>query len=566
MSSNSESDPTRGRWLATTSAALPGVLLIAVTILLVLCFALADAGHRSLQALLVPDPLAAAGTLGLIGGAEGVTISIVIVVVVLGIQMTATRYSPRIIGQFTRNPWNALVLSVSLASILYTFLIRSEIKPNYVPMWSVGAAEVLGLVNFGILLPYVGYIFEVMRAETLVAGLRRRAGRDLRQALRGGPIRRRRGEILASVAQITDIAFGSIQLGDVPVCLLTIDSLRDFLETEYLPIKRQLAAQWFQVGHGELSGASDQVLAEANRGRTWMEFSILSSFVDVVGLTPAYRREAVHAIAMATRRIGVAAIENGDPETVQLCLRFFNTYLRAALDQKVPSFASATMNEYRRMAIEALEWRPDLAVESAVHLLHYGRSFEEVGMPAILGAAAEDVADLAIEGASRDRMVTRRLAHLLVQSLGEMVPGSRPIGLNGVFKAVVKLALWALENDERELSRILIDGIAAAPADFVEPALHRMETLTSGLFWEVNERVVAFDWVEESLRGQIPRLRAAIGRAQPVRPARARGPHADDEIDLVHPAASGSSPTPTVLLSVSDPAWPTPPPPDRRRP
>jgi hypothetical protein len=60
----------------------------------------------------------------------------------------------------------------------------------------------------------------------------------------------------------------------------------------------------------------------------------------------------------------------------------------------------------------------------------------------------------------------------------------------------------------------LVDGIAAAPPDFVDSALERMEGMQNGLFWEVNERVIAFDWVEQPLREQIPRLRAALRRAK----------------------------------------------------
>jgi hypothetical protein len=41
-----------------------------------------------------------------------------------------------------------------------------------------------------------------------------------------------------------------------------------------------------------------------------------------------------------------------------------------------------------------------------------------------------------------------------------------------------------------------------------------MESMQNGLFWEVNERVIAFDWVEKPLREQIPRLRAALRRAK----------------------------------------------------
>src|ERR1700674_4440800 len=131
--------------------------------MLFVLFGVLDAIHfGSIRDFFTPDSLAAGGVLGLVGGAEGVTLSIVIVAVVFGIQTTSSRYSPRIIGIFTRNPLNALVLSFSLASILYTFLIRSGVKANYVPMWSVGVAEVLALLDFAILLPYVRYIFEVM--------------------------------------------------------------------------------------------------------------------------------------------------------------------------------------------------------------------------------------------------------------------------------------------------------------------------------------------------------------------------------------------------------------------
>jgi len=520
------------------------VALVSVAAMLVTLFGVLDATRRhSLLDLLVPDPLAAGGALALVGGAEGVTISIVLLVVVFGIQMTSSRYSPRIIGLFTRNLWNALVLGISLVSILYTFVVRSEIKADYVPFWGFVGAEVLAVVNFGILLPYVGYIFEVMRAETLVGRVRRLALRQLAKAASGSRLRYHRQALLTSLAQITDIALGSIQLGDLPVCVLSVGVLGRFVADDYLNIKSRFGDDWFQVGHRELPGASDQIVTEAIRARTWMEYSVLTSFVDLVGLTPVHRKEAVHAVALATRDIGIAAIERGDPEAVELCVRFFNTYLRSALNRMAPTFASSTMNEYRRLAIGALEWRPDLAVESAAHLLRYGRHFDQAGMPAIFGAAAEDVADLASEAYGHDPDVTRRLARLLVENLAELLPDARPIGLNGLFKAVAKLAFWAMAENREEVAAILVEGIAAAPHDFVDSALDRMETLEDGLFWEVNERVVAFDWVDPELRVQIPRLREALRQAKPA-PKRAHRPHQPRAggKDLVQPEAGVTTP------------------------
>src|SRR3981081_649339 len=174
-------DRNSTRWIA---AALPGVALVSVAVMMFVLFGVLDAIHYvSIRDFFTPDPVAAGGVLGLVGGAEGVTLSIVIVAVVFGIQNTSSRYSPRIIGIFTRNPLNALVLSFALASILDTFLVRTEVNTSYVPIWSVGVAEVLALINFAILLPYVSYIFEVMRAETLVDSIMRRSRRKLRAAV-----------------------------------------------------------------------------------------------------------------------------------------------------------------------------------------------------------------------------------------------------------------------------------------------------------------------------------------------------------------------------------------------
>jgi hypothetical protein len=70
--------------------------------------------------------------------------------------------------------------------------------------------------------------------------------------------------------------------------------------------------------------------------------------------------------------------------------------------------------------------------------------------------------------------------------------------------------------------------------------------MQNGLFWEVNERVVAFDWVEEPLRAEIPRLRTALRRAK----ASGRGPilELDDPapagpVDLVQPVPGTQAPS-----------------------
>src|SRR6266702_7896415 len=255
------------------SAILSGLALVTVALMLVVLFGVLDAlRYRSIADFFTPDPSAAAGTLGLVGGAEGVTLSIVLLGVMFGIQTTSSRYSPRIIGIFTRNPLNALVLTFALMSILYTFLVRSEVKVNYVPMASVAVAEVLALTNFALLFPYILYIFEIMRPETLVDRIIRSARRSLKRSVTGRDLRGHRADLMTSIAQVTDIGFGSIQLGDMPVAVMGIEGLGNFVAEDYMPARKTLKPEWFKVGHAELPGASDQIITEVNRARTWFTY------------------------------------------------------------------------------------------------------------------------------------------------------------------------------------------------------------------------------------------------------------------------------------------------------
>ena len=49
-----------------------------------------------------------------------------------------------------------------------------------------------------------------------------------------------------------------------------------------------------------------------------------------------------------------------------------------------------------------------------------------------------------------------------------------------------------------------------------------MEVTTERVFWEVSDRVVAYDWVEDHMRELIPVLRARLHPEEPRRPARVR--------------------------------------------
>ena len=500
------------RWRAIFG---PGVALAAIALAMVAAVGALDASLSPHQLtflqLLTPDPIAAAWTMALLGTSEGVAIAIVIVVVVLGVQLTADRYSPRIIDIFIRDRMNALVLALFLGSIVFTIWMSTEIKPDYVPYYGVFFAIGLAIVDFAVLLPYVRYMFQIMRGEAIIDGIRGRAERAIAAAAAHPPRQvHHRNEVREAISQLIDIALGSIQEGDTEVALAALHCLRHLVCDEYVPRKRMFGKKWMTVGHEDMPGASDQTIIQVDRTNTWLEHSILASFVDLMGETPAFRKEIIHAIAITTRDMGRRAVQHQDPELLDLVLRFFNTYFRASMNQRAPTFAYAVMNEYRRFASDSIENEPDLALRVAEHMLRYGRSFDAAGMPFIIGTAAEDVSTLVQEMAKYDLDRALLLTASLAQTLAEMAPHAQAVSLNGILKAVIKLALWALAEDRNEITAPLCVALLKVRSETVETAFARMETTTEKVFWEVSDRVVAYDWVEEGLRELIPSLRARL--------------------------------------------------------
>ena len=518
---------SRDRRRALQQLFAPGVGLAFVALALVASSvaidALRSAKYPSIAALLTPDPVAAAWTMALLGTAEGVAIAIVIVVVVLGVQLTADRYSPRVIDIFVRDRMNGSVLALFLGSIIFTIWASTAIKADYVPYVTVYTAIGLAIVDFTVLLPYVRYMFQVMRGETIIVGIRRHAAQAIERAIASpGSQGHQRRSVREALNQAADIALGSVQEGDTEVALAAIHSLRGLICDDYIPVKSELPERWFTISHEDMPGASEQTIIQVDRTRTWLEHLVLANFVDLMGETPTFRKEIIHAIANTTRDIGRRAVHHGDREVEDLVVRFFNTYFRAALNQKAPTFAYSVMNEYRRLAVDVSAARPDLPLRVAEHLLRYGRAFDAAGMPFIIGTAGEDVSDLIVEMAKHDLDRALLLARQLSDTLTEMAPLAQAVSLNGILKATIKLALWAIAEDQRDILNRIAQGLNSVQPKVLENALLRMESTTERVFYEVSDRVVAYDWVEDHMRELIPMLRTQLRPQEPVRPVRQR--------------------------------------------
>jgi hypothetical protein len=489
--------------MVTTAATLAVLPLILLALTVLIDWRTSPELESPLD-LFRPDKLGASTAMILIGTAEGVAIAIVIVVVVVGVQMSADRYSPRIIEIFVRDRMNTAVIGLFLGSMLYTVWVSIEIKDEYVPQAGVFTAALLAFVDFTLLLPYLRHLFGFMRGEVVIATIHHRAARLLREVATDGDLSARH-QVALAVDQITDIALGSIQEGDAEVGLAAIDSLCQLMVLEYIPLKKKYPTLWFRVGHYDLAGASDQIIADTDASHTWVEYKILSRFVDLIGEVQPYRKEVIRNIARATRDMGMAALRYGDEELLQLVIRYFNTFLRASINQRAAPLGYAAMNEYRRLAESLAEERPDVALAIAAYVIQYGRGFDAAGMPFALPTAYEDVSELVV--AAKDPAHSQDLAKVLADNLGGMRAVASPVAQKGALNSALKTCLWAAANGRQDVLATLLGGVSKMPAEWSSELLDRMQSSDRKVFWEVSDRVVAYEYVEPELRAGIKELK-----------------------------------------------------------
>jgi len=285
---------------------------------------------------------------------------------------------------------------------------------------------------------------------------------------------------------------------------------------EYIPNKKKYPVAWFRVGHYDLAGASDQIISETDASHTWIEYKILSRFVDLIGEVQPYRKEVIRNIARATRDMGQAALGHGDEELLQLVIRYFNTFLRASINQRAAPLGYAAMNEYRRLAEAVADDRPDVALAIAGYLIQYGRGFDAAGMPFALPTAYEDVSEQC-EGA-RDPKHALDLAKTLADNLAGMRAAARTVAQKGALHSDLTLCLWAAAHAREDMLETLLGGVSMMPPEWSAELLDRMQASGRKVFWEVSDRVVAYEYVEPELRTYIKDVKErAAAATNPVR-------------------------------------------------
>jgi hypothetical protein len=456
------------------------------------------------ETLFYSDPSSAADDVGSLAevliGVLGLTLTVVAIVV----QLAAQRYTPKLVDLFLADRVNAFTfLGMVFASVFCIWIIYS-IRSDYVPVFGNLALMAITTVLLTLLIPYFRYVFKFLTPSNIIVTIEANLQNSLNDAIihngRAVP-ERQKFSVANGLEQITDIALSAVTQMDRNVALMSIDTLCQILRG-YIGKKGDLHDPWFQPNPSQFISISSEFFDEIAQRRVWVEARGFMDLELIFGLALRNMPDAISAIAANTRQVAIAAMEHDDEESAYLCVEYFNTYLRRAVNDRNQRAVFSLLYQYRRLAEYVIPRRLHLAEEIAGFINYYGQQAMRVGMPFLKVASTMDVCTALQQGYALgieplDRILEDFLAIGEEEELHQI-----PFAHQGVRKAHVILAahLMASGKSPGALKRIQESLRKESPA-WLEDVKTALLNVTKKKFWEITDRGgTNFEYIEPEMK------------------------------------------------------------------
>jgi hypothetical protein len=443
-------------------------------------------------------------------------LGIVITVASIIVQLAATRYTSRITAMFFRDRTNLLVMAFFVVSAVFSLWVnytirsgsRSAGRAPFVPYYGVLTSIAFLTLSLLIMVPYFAYVFDFLDPNKIVGRIK---AMGIAQALQppsgesDGAVDRRRMAALSALEQLADIALNAIQQKDKGIASSTVDSISQLI-VAYILKKPGLDERWFQI-RGELLADPDFVsmdgesLEKLSGTKTWLEYKALRQFLMVYREALTEMPDIVNRISIDVRYMGQAAIDAGDKAALDVVVKFFNTFMRRSLNAKDVAAAYNNLNQYRYLAEELLRagWTEEV-IRVGGYFKYYAQTAQANKLAFLTETVAFDLCTLNEIAYDVGADARDELLRIFLDVDKEAEVPQQESSLRGVRKAQVKLATYYLLKNERALARKIYRDMRDEKPERLRSIKQELLSVTTGEFWEVNDRGGVFEYVEPERR------------------------------------------------------------------
>jgi len=511
-----------------------------------------------LELMLEPNPVSAQNTLGSAGEVVAAVLAIAITVVAIIVELASNRYTHRITELFVHEPINFLVMGFFVITALQGLWVNLIIdyEPNvggFVPYIAISVSMVMLTLCLLILLPYFAFVFEFLNPINIVDRIRAKTLSGIAENARGTTTLQAQQEAVRGIEQLADVSLNAMEHKDKGVSMAGVDAMRSLL-VDYQPLRAKLADSWFGID-GRLAHNPDfvsmapEVLEDLSARRVWFEWKILRAYQSLYNEALNRMRDINYLVAINTRLIAAAAWDGQNTQLFDMVVKFFNTYLRSAINAHDIRTAYNVLNQYRLVAEDAItrDMNGTRAIEIAKYFKYYGLLSFNAKLPFILETVAYDMCALTQFAFDKKSPATELLVRIFLQVDKESENDTQETALRGVRKAQLKLASYfLLKGDERFAREVWADMKDERP-ERLASIRDELLNVESREFWEVSDRGANFDYLEPKQKEQLIRFFDWFGDMLP--PPRSSFESLSGKVPV--PADAGSLRPPTLKTSTS---------------
>jgi hypothetical protein len=451
-----------------------------------------------------PTPAAAANTLSNAGEVVAAVLAIALTVVAIIVELASNRYTHRVTELFVAEPLNFVVMGLfvvtAVQSLWVVMAIDLTVSGGNIPYISIGVTMLLLTVCLLILLPYFNFVFAYLNPIQIVNRISSHTFDVIVQPGRRATLEQRKGEAVRGVEQLADVAVNAMEHRDKGVSMAGVNALRELI-IDYQAVRGQLPEAWFSLDE-ELARNPDFVsldaraIGELAQHHSWFEMKVLRQYQTVYAEALHRNRDIDYVIAINTRLIAEEAVRREHVELLHLCMKFFNSYLRAAINAKDVRTAYNVFNQYRLLAETLLGWRTGTyAVEIARYFKYYGLVAYASDLPFILETVAYDLCVLNETAFDRKAPLQDELLRIFLRVDKESDSAVQEASLRGVRKAQVKLATYYLVHGDEARARRVYEDMAAEDPTRIGLIRDELFAVQTPDYWEIIDRGLNFDYL-----------------------------------------------------------------------
>ena len=438
-------------------------------------------------------------------GVLGLSVTVVAIIV----ELASNRYTPKITELFMSSGVNIAILGFFVVTGVVCVWESTISGSSHVPQAGAIVTTVLVLLSLLLLLPYFAFVFHFLNPHNIIDRMAASVFTAMQRGAGSKNIKfadRKKRSVSYGIEQLADVASGAIESKDKVVCMHATTALGRLAE-EYIQAKKTFLPHWFSINSSikdnpDFVSMQQDVLVDIEKNKIWIEMKILRQFQDLYGEALNRMRDINYLLAIHTRKIAEHAKKSGDEPVVTVCVKFFNTYLRATINAKDVRTAYNVLNQYRLFAQNVITFNGGhVTIEIAKMFKYYGQLAFSQGLAFILETAAYDLCEINELAFKSNAPNQKELLEIFLDVDKEAEENhTLEASLRGVRKAQIKLATFYLTRNKEDLAKIIFNDMKDEIPSRLISIYEEFSNITTKDFWEINDRGVNFDYLDKDRR------------------------------------------------------------------